>query len=864
MITMGAKIVVNAAIKGYGMIKFRLLIVYIMALLSVCSNFAGDDYHQSHVVFSIQPAVSKYSEALQPKFFADNYHPCAPCPTDYNPRRYTTDNSGNYELFPHYQRQPGTTQYALNLLGDYNQYTHDATALQALIARQDEALQRYDLYKNRHFRQQIKQLPNYKKTIKRLYAIHKNTKLPRLQAFLGDYDMTLRAVIFKIHNEIEAEEKEQKKGQASDHAKEQHYDQQREKEKQRAEHQKLKTAHAQEKVQAQKLLHAYERHRTRTTTTHASQLIRQRVEAIHSAYDSEIKIYAKTYVLNAQSHWLLESQGHSVTQFTTFTGNDYQHQLNSEHIELIDQTESIFAAMYSIAFQDRQLIGSILECVTVASEYNHKSRLIEATSMTDSAWSLLNYVVQHCEKARQAGTYFYQQADSYAYRGEYIHATGCGLASLFCHACASFDYVIAASKGVVQGSANVADALVQCGTTLTTLDRNKVYVATESIATSIGQSLPYLWLLEDIEADLALGEGKAAAQKLHHIADTCFALKNGIENKLQELKHASSHEIVTQSCTYVTESFLAGKMLGTAKNIVTTAQSQALQLLSVVDKTHKATSCAERAHCLHAVSDLLKTCKEVAPIPDTIKQRTLTEIIHIPTTAIAPTFEATTTFATAPMIDALTPSADSLVQLAAYAQKTTTQALSGALIDELMHLQNDSSDQSHLPKHLRQSILTQPMLNPDDPDKNKNNKDNDKGPAKREQVLPQVETYEQARNKALEIIGDVDQQTATPHVGRIGVGKGKITGIDWHGGDVSMRLDWDPVKGPHINITDYRIGKGCNGTSVAILFEGDITLVKDLLKHLNTKASIDAAIDTLRKFEKNQSLALLLKHLEKK
>ena len=125
---------------------------------------------------------------------------------------------------------------------------------------------------------------------------------------------------------------------------------------------------------------------------------------MHSAYDGTTKIYAKNYLLNQQSHWLLESQGHSVNQFTICTGNDYQHQLNSEHITLIDQTEAIFSQTHSKAFQDRQLIGSILDCITVASEYNHKSRLIEATSMTDTAWSLLDYVcniaTKHAKLAR--------------------------------------------------------------------------------------------------------------------------------------------------------------------------------------------------------------------------------------------------------------------------------------------------------------------------------------------------------------------------------------------------------------------------------------------------------------------------------
>lgn len=47
-----------------------------------------------------------------------------------------------------------------------------------------------------------------------------------------------------------------------------------------------------------------------------------------------------------------------------------------------------------------------------------------------------------------------------------------------------------------------------------------------------------------------------------------------------------------------------------------------------------------------------------------------------------------------------------------------------------------------------------------------------------------------------------------------------------------MRLDYDPIKGPHVNVTDFRAGKGIDGTSVAIPFEGDLQTVERLLKYL--------------------------------
>ena len=111
----------------------------------------------------------------------------------------------------------------------------------------------------------------------------------------------------------------------------------------------------------------------------------------------------------------------------------------------------------------------------------------------------------------------------------------------------------------------------------------------------------------------------------------------------------------------------------------------------------------------------------------------------------------------------------------------------------------------------------------------------------REKVLPKMKSYEQARNKALEIIGKVDNSTCKPHIGNVGIGENKIVGTNWHGNKISLRLDYDPVKGSHINITDFRKGKGIFGKEIAIPFEGDKKIIKSLLKHLNTKANLERA-----------------------
>lgn len=131
----------------------------------------------------------------------------------------------------------------------------------------------------------------------------------------------------------------------------------------------------------------------------------------------------------------------------------------------------------------------------------------------------------------------------------------------------------------------------------------------------------------------------------------------------------------------------------------------------------------------------------------------------------------------------------------------------------------------------------------------------------REQMLPRVKTYEQARNKALEIIGEVDPHSGIPHIGKQGVCKDKLVGRSWHGDKVTLRLDHDPVKGPHINLTDYRAGKGTKGISFYIPFEGDQATVKELLKHLNNAPSLQYAKAVFEKLGDQQNLAKINKAL---
>ncbi|MEY9219043.1 hypothetical protein ABIA50_003534 [Bacillus subtilis] len=101
-------------------------------------------------------------------------------------------------------------------------------------------------------------------------------------------------------------------------------------------------------------------------------------------------------------------------------------------------------------------------------------------------------------------------------------------------------------------------------------------------------------------------------------------------------------------------------------------------------------------------------------------------------------------------------------------------------------------------------------------------------------ALPKVQTYEQARNQALKIIGDLGPDSQ-PVIGRLGTsaGVGKVIGRRSSDRKVRWRLDFDHEKGPHINVEDFREGKKGNSKKYYIPFEGDENTFISLLKHLN-------------------------------
>jgi len=103
--------------------------------------------------------------------------------------------------------------------------------------------------------------------------------------------------------------------------------------------------------------------------------------------------------------------------------------------------------------------------------------------------------------------------------------------------------------------------------------------------------------------------------------------------------------------------------------------------------------------------------------------------------------------------------------------------------------------------------------------------------ASREIILPKVKTFEQARNKALEIVGDLGPNSE-PIIGKLktSAGFGKVVGRRSANKRLLWRIDYDPVKGPHINVVDISCGKRINAKKYVIPFEGTEETFKVLIK----------------------------------
>ena len=103
-----------------------------------------------------------------------------------------------------------------------------------------------------------------------------------------------------------------------------------------------------------------------------------------------------------------------------------------------------------------------------------------------------------------------------------------------------------------------------------------------------------------------------------------------------------------------------------------------------------------------------------------------------------------------------------------------------------------------------------------------------------EEVADPELSYERARNKAQGALGDLGADSKPYKCSVEGSPfYGQVTGRQSADGKRRWRLDYDDIKGPHINVENFTTGKGNKSTKIAIPFFGDFETVLSLLKHLN-------------------------------
>nr|WP_312663480.1 hypothetical protein [Pantoea sp. CTOTU49201] len=115
------------------------------------------------------------------------------------------------------------------------------------------------------------------------------------------------------------------------------------------------------------------------------------------------------------------------------------------------------------------------------------------------------------------------------------------------------------------------------------------------------------------------------------------------------------------------------------------------------------------------------------------------------------------------------------------------------------------------------------------------NKGGSQATNKIETILQAEKNWETARNKAIDIAGNLGLDSKAV-IGRLELSgrNGKVIGRQSNDGKVGWRVDYDPDKGTHINIWDYSLGKG-PGKAVkqVIPFEGNEKSFETILKQLN-------------------------------
>ena len=148
--------------------------------------------------------------------------------------------------------------------------------------------------------------------------------------------------------------------------------------------------------------------------------------------------------------------------------------------------------------------------------------------------------------------------------------------------------------------------------------------------------------------------------------------------------------------------------------------------------------------------------------------------------------------------------------------------------------------QNHMAKHQHQRSSTASQTY----------KEKYKTKASKEKLEPHG-SYEQARKAALDKVGEIDSTTRKPYVGNLGVGKDKVVGFETNVERTRKvyRVDYDPTKGPHINV---EVGKGSSREKTAFTFPGTETVTSEVITNMDKRVKKGLDQQGLKQFERDK------------
>jgi len=114
--------------------------------------------------------------------------------------------------------------------------------------------------------------------------------------------------------------------------------------------------------------------------------IERRMNALDTIKHGNIPFVTKAYDLKNSAQALLCEHKHDTIPFMSFTGNEYQHVLHTESLEIIDAINQLNreSRMYDCR-------GALVDYAAAVCEYNQDGLTHKATQVADLCWILLDY-----------------------------------------------------------------------------------------------------------------------------------------------------------------------------------------------------------------------------------------------------------------------------------------------------------------------------------------------------------------------------------------------------------------------------------------------------------------------------------------